>query len=92
MEEYKDMEDKWTVESVRKALKRYFCAQGVGERQTQVFENTDGQDTVVKFQKQKPFSSTWPSVTTTCALISGNEESITDGQTMGCFLLRRKDY
>ena len=26
MEEYKDMEVKWTVESIRKALKRYICA------------------------------------------------------------------
>jgi len=34
MEEYKDMET-WTVESIRKAFKRYICAQEVGESQTQ---------------------------------------------------------
>ena len=39
MEEYKDMEEKWTVESIRKALKRYICAQEVGERQTQVIQS-----------------------------------------------------
>ena len=30
MEEYKEMEEKWTLESIRKALKRYICAQEVG--------------------------------------------------------------
>ena len=30
MKEYKDMEEKCTVESTRKALKRYICAQEVG--------------------------------------------------------------
>ena len=35
MEGYKDMEEKWTVESIRKALKRYICAQEVGERHKQ---------------------------------------------------------
>ena len=39
MEEYKDMEEKWTVESILKALKRYICAQEVGERQTQVIQS-----------------------------------------------------
>jgi len=57
IEEYKDMEEKWTVESIRKALKRYICAQEVAERQTQVIQSPEGQDTAVKSQKQKSFSS-----------------------------------
>ena len=50
MEEYKDMEEKWTVESIRKALKRYICAQEVGERQTQLIQSPESQDTTVKSQ------------------------------------------
>ena len=92
MEEYKDMEEKWTVESTRKALKRYICAQEVGERQTQVIQSPEGQETAVKSQKQKAFSSKCPGVTTTGALLSGNEESATDSQTRGCFNRQRKDH
>ena len=85
MEEYKDMEEKWTVESIRKALKRYICAKEVGERQIQVIQCPEGQGTTVKSQKQKAFqSSKWSGVTTTGALLSGNEESATDSQTRGC--------
>ena len=51
MEEYKDMEEKWTVESIRKALKRYICAQEVGERQTQLIQSPESQDTTAKSQK-----------------------------------------
>ena len=65
MEEYKDMEEKWTVESIRKALKQYICAQEVGERQMQVMQSPEGQDTTVRSQKQKSFSSKWSGVTTT---------------------------
>ena len=36
MEEFQDMEEKWTVESIRMASKRYSCAQEVGQCQTQV--------------------------------------------------------
>ena len=57
MEEYKDMEEKWTVESIRKAFKRYICAQEVGERQTQLIQSPESQDTTVKSQKQKSFPS-----------------------------------
>ena len=39
MEEYKDMKEKWTMESIRKALKRYICAPEVGERQTTSLKN-----------------------------------------------------
>ena len=90
MEEYKDMEEKWTVESIRKAFKRYICAQEVGERQTQLIQIPESQDTTVKSQKQKSFSSKWSGVTTTGALL--NEESATNGQTMGCFYCQRKDH
>ncbi|KAK2561806.1 hypothetical protein P5673_015192 [Acropora cervicornis] len=92
MEEYKDMEDKWRVESIRKALKRYICAQEVGERQTQVIQSTESQDTAVKSQKQKSFSSKWSGATTTGALLSGNEEASRDSQTRGCFYCQRKDH
>ena len=92
MEEYKDMEEKWTVESIRKALKRYICAQEVGERQTQVIQSPEGQDTAVKPQKQKLFSSQWSGVTITGALLSGNEESTNDTQSRGCFYCQRKDH
>ena len=93
MEEYKDMEEKWTVESIRKALKRHICAQEVGERQTQVIQCPEGQETIVKSQKQKAFqSSKWSGVTTTGALLSGNEESATDSRTRGCFYCQRKDH
>ena len=92
MEEYKDMEEKWTVESIRKALKRYICAQEVGERQMQVMQSPEGQDTTVRSQKQKSFSSKWSGVTTTGALLSGNEESATDRQSRGCFYCQRKDH
>ena len=44
MEEYKDMEEKWTVESIRKALKRYNCVQEVEERQTQFIQSPKSQD------------------------------------------------
>ena len=91
MEEYKDMEEKWTVESIRKAFKRYICAQEVGERQTQLIQSPESQDTTVKSQKQKSFPSRWSGVTTTGALLSGNEESATNGQTLGCFYCQRKD-
>ena len=53
MEEYKDMEEKWTVESIQKAFKRYVCAQEVGERQTPMIQSPEGQDTTVKSQNQK---------------------------------------
>ena len=92
MEEYKDMEEKWTVESIRKAFKRYICAQEVRERQTQLIQSPESQDTTEKSQKQKSFSSKWSGVTTTGALLSGNEESATNGQTMGCFYCQRKDH
>ena len=92
MEEYKDMEEKWTVESIRKALKRYICAQEVGERQTQLIQSPESQDTTVKSQKQKSFPSRWSGVTTTGALLSGNEESATNGQTLGCFYCQRRDH
>ena len=92
MEEYKDMEEKWTVESIRKALKRYICAQEVGERQTQVIQSPESQDTAVKSQKQKSFSSKWSGATTTGALLSGNEEAARDSQTRGCFYCQRKDH
>ena len=55
MEEYKDMKEKWTMESIRKALKRYICAPEVGERQTQFIQSPESQDTTVKSQKQKSF-------------------------------------
>ena len=87
MEEYKDMEERWTVESIRKALKRYICAQVVGERQTQVIQSREGQDNAVKSLKQKSFSSKWSGVTATGVLLSGNKESATDSQLRGCFLL-----
>ena len=92
MEEYKDMEEKWTVESIWKALKRYNCVQEVGERQTQLIQSPKSQDTTVRSQKQKSFSSKWSGVTTTGTLFSGNEESATDGQTVGCFYCQRKDH
>ena len=92
MEKYKDVEQKWTVESIRKALKRYIWAQEVGERQTRVIPSPEGQDTAVKSQKQNSFSSKWFGATTTGALLSGNEESATDSQTRGCFLCQRKDH
>ena len=76
MEEYKDMEEKWTVESIRKAF----------------VQTPEGQDTAVKSQKQKSFSSKWSGVITTGALLSGNEESATDSQTRGCFYCQRKDH
>ena len=90
MEEYKDVAEKWTVESIRKAFKRYICAQEVRERQTQLIQSPESQDTTVKSQKQKSFSSKWSGVTTTCALLSGNEESATNGQTMGCFYCQKR--
>ena len=80
------------MESIRKALKRYICAQEVGERQTQLIQSPESQDTTVKSQKQKSFPSGWAGITTTGALLSGNEESATDGQTMGCFYCHRKDH
>ena len=92
MEEYKDTEEKWTVESIRKALKRYICAQEVGERQTQVNQSPEGQDTAVKSQKQKLFSSKWSGAKTTGALHSGNEESARVSQTRGYFYCQRKDH
>lgn len=94
MEEYKDMEEKWTVENIRTALKRYICAQEVGERQTRVIQSPEAlkEETAVKSQKQKAFSSKWPGVTTTGALLSGNEESATDSQPRGCFYCQRKDH
>ena len=93
MEEYKDMEEKWTVESIRKALKRYICAQEVGECQTQLIQSPEGQETTVKSrQKEKAFSWKWSGVTTTGALLSGNEESATDSQPRGCFYCQRKDH
>ena len=55
MEEYKDMKEKWTVESIRKAFKRYICAPEVGERQTQLIQSPERQDATVKSQKQKSF-------------------------------------
>ena len=83
-----------TVESIRKALKRYICAQEVGERQTQVIQSPEAlkEETAVKSQKQKAFSSKWSGVTTTGALLSGNEESATDSQQRGCFYCQRKDH
>ena len=92
MEEYKDVEEKWTVESIRKALKRYICAQEVGERQTQLIESPESQDTTVRSQKHKSSPSRWSGITTTDALLSGNKESATDGQTMGSFYCHRKDH
>ena len=55
MEEYKDMKEKWTMESIRKALKWYICAPEVGERQTQFIQSPESQDTTVTSQKQKSF-------------------------------------
>ena len=92
MEEYKDMEEKGTVQSIQKALKWYICAQEVGERQTQVIPSPEGQDTAVKSQKQNSFSSKWSGTTTTGALLSGGEKSAIDGQTRGYFYCQRKDY
>ena len=79
------------MESIRKALKRYICVSEVGERQTQLIHSPESQDTTARSQKQISFSSKWSGVTTTGTLISGNEESATDGQTMGCFYCQRKD-
>jgi len=92
MEEYKDMEEKWTVESIRKAFKRYVCAQEVGERQTPLFQSPEDQNTKVKSQNQKSLFAKWSGVTTTGALLSGHEESSTEGQTLGCFYCQRKDH
>ena len=65
----------------------------VGECQTQVIQCPEGQETTVKSRKQKAFqSSKWSGVTTTGALLSGNEESATDSQTRGCFYHQRKDH
>lgn len=44
MEEYKDMEEKWTVERIRKAFK-HVCAQEAGERQTPLIQSPEYQDT-----------------------------------------------
>ena len=92
MEEYKDMEEKWTMESIRKVLKRHISAQEIREPQPQVIPSLEGQDTAVKSQKQKSFSSKWSGATTTGALLSGNEESATDSQASGCFYCQRKDH
>ena len=80
------------MESIRKALKRYICAEEVGELQTQVISSPKGQDTAVKSQKQNSFSSKWSGATTTGALLSGNKESATDSQTRGGFYCQRKDH
>ena len=93
IEEYKDMKEKWTVESILKALKRYICAQEVEEHPKQVIQSPKGQDTAVKSQKQKSSSSKWSGVPATGASFSGNEEeSATDSQTMDCFYCQRKNH
>ena len=80
------------MESIRKAFKRYVCAQEVGERQTPLFQSPEDQDTKVKSQNQKSLFAKWSGVTTTGALLSGHEESSTEGQTLGCFYCQRKDH
>ena len=55
-------------------------------------QSPEGQDTTVKSHQQKSFSSKWFGVITTGTLLSGNEESATDGQTRDCFYCQGKDH
>ena len=57
-----------------------------------MIQSPEGQDTAVKSQKQKLFSSKWSGAKTTGALLSGNEETARVSQTRGCFYCQRKDH
>lgn len=46
----------------------------------------------MKSRNQKSLFAKWSGVTTTGALLSGHEESSTEGQTLGCFYCQRKDH
>ena len=92
MEEYKDMEEKWTVESIRKAFKRYICAQEAGGRMTELTHSTEAQETTNKSPQQKLFSPKWSGVTTTGALLSGNEEPVNGGQRLVCFYCQKEHW
>ena len=70
MEEFKDMEEKETVESIRKAFKRYICAQEAGGGQAELTQSAEAQETTKRFPQQKLFSPKWSWVTTTGASLS----------------------
>ena len=74
MEEYKDMEEKWTVESICKAFKRYIRAQEAGGRQVELTQSAEAQETTKRFTQQILLSPKRPEVTTTGALLSGTDD------------------
>ena len=53
------------MESIRKALRRYICAQEAGGRQAELTQSAEAQETTKKFTQQKLLSPKWPEVTTT---------------------------
>ena len=93
MEEFKDMEEKWTVESIRKAFKRYICAQEAGGRQAELNRSAEAQETTKRFPQQKLFSPKWSGVTTTGALLSEMMDfSVTGGKRLVCFYCQQDHW
>ena len=73
------------MENFRKAFKQYICAQESGGRQAELTRSAVAQETTKRFPQQKLFPPKRPEVTTTGALLLGNADPVTGGQTMVCF-------
>ena len=92
MEEYKDMEEKWTVESILKALKRYICTQEVGERQTQVIQSPEGQNTAVKPQNRIRSFQNGLVLQLLVPYFLEMKNLLMIDRSRGCFYCQRKDH
>ena len=67
------------MESIQKAFKRYICAQEAGGGQAELTQSAEAQETTKRFPQQKLFPPERPVVTTTGALLSGNDDPVTGG-------------
>ena len=92
MGEYKDMEEKWTVENIRKAFKRYICAQEAGGRQAELTRSAETQETTNRFPQQKLLPPKRPEVITTGALLSGNDDLVAGGKKLVCFFYQQDHW
>ena len=85
-------EEKRIVESIRKAFKRYICAQEAGGRQAELTRSAEAQETAKRIPQQKLFFPKRREVTTTGALLPGNDDPVTGGQKLVCYYCQQDHW